>query len=159
MRGDSASWTPRHLARELPGRAGGGRAAIVFGPESSGLTNAELRLCHATVSIPTSLEQPSLNLAQAVLLIAYELRIAATGPSEPNDDRAPVGEVEQAIADLRASLLAIGYLDPRNPEHILSELRRLLFRAAPTSREVTLLRGLARQIGWAGRRASREEPG
>ncbi len=156
-RNDPPNWTPRHLAGQLPERAGGGRTAIVFGPESSGLSNAELQLCHATVSIPTSLEQPSLNLAQAVLLIAYELRIAAIEAPAPADDRAPVGDVEQAIAELRTSMLEIGYLDPHNPEHILAELRRLLFRAAPTSRDVILLRGLARQMGWAGRRATREE--
>ncbi len=159
-RNDLPNWTPRHLAGELPERAGGGRAAVVFGPESSGLSNAELQLCHATVSIPTSLEQPSLNLAQAVLLIAYELRIEAIGSPPPAvDERAPVGEVEQALSELRGSMLKIGYLDPHNPEHILAELRRLLFRAAPTGREVTLLRGLARQMAWAGRRATREEPG
>ena len=158
-RSDPPNWTPRQLAGQLPERAGGGRAAIVFGPESSGLPNAELQLCHATVTIPTSLEQPSLNLAQAVLLIAYELRIAAIGTPVPADDRAPVGEVEQAISELRTGMLEIGYLDPHNPEHILAELRRLVFRAAPTGREVTLLRGLARQMGWAGRRAAREDPG
>jgi tRNA/rRNA methyltransferase len=59
--------------------------------------------------------------------------------------------MEQALADLRAALLDVGYLDPLNPDHILDELRRLIARAGPTPREVTLLRGLARQVGWAGR--------
>jgi TrmH family RNA methyltransferase len=145
-------------ARELGARAAslaaGGRLALVFGPESSGLTRRELALCHHTVHIPTSPEHPSLNLAQAVLLLAYELRLAsleavprpAAGAASAV---ATAGEIEDAIRDLRQALLAVGYLNPANPEAILAELRQVLVRAAVTPREVTLLRGMARQIGWA----------
>jgi tRNA/rRNA methyltransferase len=150
------TWTPRQLATEARERTGGGRLALVFGPESTGLTTLELGLCHVLVHVRTDPAQPSLNLAQAVLLFAYELRLAAEkerGDSPPpvRPQRAPVGDLEQALADLREALLDVGYLDPRNPDHILTELRRLLARAGPTPREVILLRGLARQIGWAGR--------
>jgi TrmH family RNA methyltransferase len=152
-RGDVAgTWTPRQLAGEAESRAAGGGLAVVFGPESSGLTSLELGLCHALVHVPTDPAQPSLNLAQAVLLLAYELRVAAGGDEPPvGDERAAAGDIEQALQELRGALLDIGYLDPLNPDHILIELRRLAARAGPTSREVNLLRGLARQMSWAGR--------
>ncbi len=94
-----------------------------------------------------------MNLAQAVLLLAYELRLAAS-PEEVapgGEARAAAGELEDALQELRGALLDIGYLDPLNPDHILPELRRLAARAGLTPREVTLLRGLARQMSWAGR--------
>jgi tRNA/rRNA methyltransferase len=65
--------------------------------------------------------------------------------------RAAAGDVERALAELRGALLEIGYLDPANPDRILAELRRLVARAEPSPREMVLLRGLARQIAWAGR--------
>ena len=147
------TWTPRQLAAAAAARAGGGGLAVVFGPESSGLSTRELGLCHGLVHARTDEAQPSINLAQAVLLVAYELRLASGGAGEPipAPQRASTGEMEQALEELRGALLDVGYLDPLNPDHILSELRRLMARAGPTLREVTLLRGLARQVGWAGR--------
>ena len=147
--------SPRRLAAEADALAGGGPLSLVFGPESSGLTRAEMDTCHALVHVPTDPAQPSLNLAQAVLLLAYEMRLAAlerptpsTGNREP---RAPAGDVEQAMRELRGALLEIGYLDPVSPDHVLTELRRLIARGRPSPREVVLLRGLARQVSWAGR--------
>jgi tRNA/rRNA methyltransferase len=141
--------------------------SVVFGPEANGLSRHELALCHVLVHVPTDPAHPSLNLAQAVLLLAYELRLAALEePREPeglaggqDEARAPAGDLEQALGDLREALLEIGYLDPASPERILTELRRLVARAGPTVREVTLLRGLARQIAWAGRIARGGEEG
>jgi TrmH family RNA methyltransferase len=150
-------WSPRHLAVEGPACAAPGRLALVFGPEATGLRNDELAMCHATVHIPTDLAQPSLNLAQAVLVLAYELRVAfVERPSAPVErlpsapvERATVSEQEEALASLRRGLLGIGYLNAQNPGPILSEVRQLLARAGPTRREVRLLRGIARQIQWA----------
>jgi TrmH family RNA methyltransferase len=155
------TWTPRRLAAEVRGRAPGGTTSLVFGPEASGLTNEELALCHRRVHIPTSSEHSSLNLAQAVLILAYELHVAGESSSPPAQPtslpteapRATAGELEQAVQALRAGLLDIGYLNPASPEGVLGELRDLLTRASPTPREVTLVRGLARQVAWAGRRA------
>jgi tRNA (cytidine32/uridine32-2'-O)-methyltransferase len=149
-----SAWTPRRLAAEAPALAGERALSLVFGPEATGLTVAERALCHRLVRIPADAEQPSLNLAQAVLLLAYELRLAflAGGvPPAAADMQASAGEVEQAIAELREGLVEIGYLDAQNPDHILAELRGLVTRAHPTPREVLLLRGLARQATWAGR--------
>jgi TrmH family RNA methyltransferase len=151
------AWSPRRLAEEAPALAGARPLSLVFGPEATGLTGAERELCHRLVRIPSDPAQPSLNLAQAVLLVAYELRLgflssqpraAADADDEP---RANAGDVEQAVGELREALVAIGYLDPQNPDHILAELRGLVTRARPTPREVLLLRGLARQAAWAGR--------
>jgi TrmH family RNA methyltransferase len=156
-RGTGVAWTPRELAERAHARCGEGRLAIVFGPEASGLTQTELRLCHEVVRIPTDPAQPSLNLAQAVLLVAYELflgrsaesRAREAGRSEPP---ASAGDIEAGLAELRQGLIGIGYLNPDDPDAVFSEIRRLLARAVPTAREVTLVRGLARQVAWAGRR-------
>ncbi|HEY8231995.1 MAG TPA: TrmH family RNA methyltransferase [Vicinamibacteria bacterium] len=155
------AWTPRRLAAEAHALAGGRALSLVFGPEATGLTAAERDLCHVLVRVPSHPAQPSLNLAQAVLLLAYELRLqflADGAPPAVGEARASSGDVEQALGELRDGLLAIGYLDALNPEHILSELRGLVARARPTPREVVLLRGLARQVAWAGRIA-RERSG
>jgi TrmH family RNA methyltransferase len=157
--------TPRRLAAEADERAGGGDLSVVFGPEASGLTTRELDLCHLRVHAPTDPSHPSLNLAQAVLLVAYELHLRLLSMARPphgappaTGPRATAGALEQAVQDLRGALLAVGYLDPASPDHILGELRHLLARAAPTPREVVLLRGLARQVAWAGR-VAREKQG
>lgn len=157
------AWTPRQLATEAFASGAGGRLAVVFGPEASGLTNDELAQCHVRVHIPADPAHPSLNLAQAVLLIAYELRLAAAAGLLRNEEvnvdgeqeRASAGEIEDALDDLRGALLGVGYLNPANPEAILSEWRRLVVRARPTRREVALLRGMARQVSWAAERVAR----
>jgi TrmH family RNA methyltransferase len=154
------TWTPRELARRS--REGAGRLAVVFGPEASGLSGDELRLCHATVRIPSDAAQPSLNLAQAVLVVAYELflaRLEAQPPVPQGPPGASAGELEGALAELQRSLLGLGYLNPQNPEPILGELRALLVRAAPSVREVALLRGLARQLAWAASRVVAADAG
>jgi tRNA/rRNA methyltransferase len=155
-RDEAGAWTPRRLAEDGTARAGAGRTALVFGPESSGLTRRELQLCHLLVHIPTSAEHSSLNLAQAVLVLAYELRLSSgRGPAEAPEERAAAGELEGCLAALQAALLSIGYLNPEDPGGILAEIRGLVARAGPTRRELSLLRGMARQMDWAGSVASR----
>lgn len=155
------AWTPRRLVAEAGARAGSGRVSLVFGPESRGLSNEELALCHVTVRIPTDPAQPSLNLAQAVLVLAYEVFVSegpSPGPSL-DEGRATAGEVEEALSVLGESLLGIGYLNPQNPEAIVAEIRRLVARAGPTPREVALLRGIARQVLWAAHEIARKRGG
>jgi TrmH family RNA methyltransferase len=164
--------SPRTLAEEGGTRARGGRTSLVFGPEATGLDRQELALCHLTVRIPTHPDQPSLNLAQAVLVLAYELREAAgraavceagketrASTPAPDDEPATAGELEEALADFRAAGLGIGYLNPQGPDHILAEWRRLLARASPSRREVCLLRGLARQMSFAAAAVARAPRG
>jgi len=162
-------FSPRRLAESGALRAHGGRTSIVFGPEASGLSRSELETCHATLQIPTHPDQPSLNLAQAVLVVAYELRMAALaegntatrsaadrpGTEEEDEGRATAGELQEAVGEFGSAAAGIGYLNPQDPGHLLAEWRRLFARAAPSRREVTLLRGLARQMAFAAAEIAR----
>ncbi len=154
-REDPLAWTPRRLAVDSTGRSRGGRVSVIFGPESSGLTTEEISLCHERVRIPTAPEHSSLNLAQAVLVIAYEIHLSAVPESGALPTAATSGEIEACLDDLRHALLDVGFLNPDNPDAILSELRRVIARSSPSPREVSLLRGLARQVAWAGEIARR----
>lgn len=156
-RATAESWSPRRFAAAAGAQAAGGRVSIVFGPEASGLRNEELGLCHARIHIPTAPAHSSLNLAQAVLILGYEAFLAASpeGPPAPPEARATAGEMEAALDDLGEGLLGIGFLNEDNPGAILAEVRRWLARSAPTRREVTLLRGVARQVAWAAREIAR----
>jgi tRNA (cytidine32/uridine32-2'-O)-methyltransferase len=147
-RSEGDPFTPRAFAQEAP--AGPGRVAVVFGPEATGLRRDELDLCPWRIHIPTAAEHSSLNLAQAVMVLSYEIHLSAGAPPDLRPEPAPQAAFEGAVSALGEALLAIGYLNPQAPDAILAELRRLLARAAPTGREVALLRGLARQVQWAG---------
>jgi tRNA/rRNA methyltransferase len=145
---------PRELAAALAADAPGTATALVFGPEPSGLTNAELAQAGLLVRVPTSPVQPSLNLAQAVLVVAYELFVAAG--EEPAaavvDDGEPraSGEEIAALFDQANELLArIRFARDATIEGVERDLRRLISRAAPTPREVTILRGILRRLGHA----------
>jgi tRNA/rRNA methyltransferase len=161
--------SPRQLGEEVVRRAAGAEVALVFGEEQRGLSDAELDVCQAVCTIPTSPAFPSMNLAQSVAVVCYELACAAgagqgsgwAGNDGAGSDRAAAGPARHATlealwAQLTALLGASGYLNPQNPEHILAEWRRLLTRAEPTQREVELLlaavRTLERQLGAGGRR-------
>jgi tRNA/rRNA methyltransferase len=139
--------SPRALAVEVARRAAEGEVAIVFGEERRGLSDAELELCGAVCSIPTAPAYDSMNLAQAVAVIAYE--ISAAPPQAPGGrDEAPArhATVEALWERAGALLAAVGYLNPQGPEHILAELRRLLARAEPTQREVELVLAAVRAL-------------
>ena len=148
--------TPRELAAEAVRRAAaGGQVAVVFGEERRGLSDAELERCQAVCTIPTASAYDSMNLAQAVAVVAYELALAAGAGLAPAE-RPPAARratVEALWARLSALLGAAGYLNPQNPEQILAEWRRLLDRAEPTQREVELLlagaKALERRLGVA----------
>jgi len=149
--------TPRELAAEAVRRAAaGGAVAVVFGEERRGLSDEELTRCQAVCTIPTASAYDSMNLAQAVAVVAYELALAA-GAGLPPAERAPPARratVEALWARLAGLLGAAGYLNPQNPEQIMAEWRRLLDRAEPTQREVELLlagaKALERRLGPAG---------
>lgn len=153
--------TPRQAAPVVLQAAAAGRVALVFGPEDHGLSNEDLLLCDELISIPTSHVYASLNLAQAVLLCAYELFLAAGeqqgwdwdgDPPQP----APSAEVAFLIDRLQQAFVRIGFLLPDNPQHIMHTFRNLFGRAQLQVREVKVLLGLARQIEWFGRRSSGE---
>lgn len=126
------------------------RGAIVFGREDNGLTTEELALCRWHATIPTSSEYGSLNLAQAILLFCYELsRPVKQSDTETPRELANSQEMETYFHQLHDSMMKIGFLNEQNPEHIMRSLRRIFFRAALDSREVSILRGMLTQIDWA----------
>ena len=136
---------PREAASRLLAGACRAPVALVFGRESSGLSNTELDRCHYTVRIPANPAYASLNLAASVQVLAYELRqaLTETGP-DPDDGHlpAPAAELERFYVHLQQVLLAIGFLDPANPRHLMRRLRRLFNRARPDQNEVNILRGI-----------------
>ena len=125
-------------------------AALVFVPEDHGLSNADLKHCQRLVTIPSHPEQPSLNLAQAVMVCLYEVYLAAVlgPPREERIERASAESVEALFDRMKETLLKVGFLDPQNPEHILLALRRVLGRAGLEERDVKILSGLFRQVEW-----------
>jgi tRNA/rRNA methyltransferase len=143
------SLPPRELAPEIVAAASAAKVAIVFGPEDHGLSNRDLIHFDRLITIPASPLYPSLNVAQAVMIVAYELFLAAApARAETPVARAPAASVERLFDRMRSSLLRIGFLDPQNPDHILLALRRLLGRAGLEERDVRILNGLLRHIEW-----------
>jgi tRNA/rRNA methyltransferase len=140
----------REAAAQLVAEAAANRVAIIFGPEDTGLINRELKLCQRLVTIPTAAEYPSLNLAQAVMLVAYELLIATGTARElpAAEPRAPTAAVDAMMERLSEALVSIGFLPADNPEHIMFALRAVVGRAGIGVRELDILSGIARQIRW-----------
>ncbi|WP_423228554.1 RNA methyltransferase [Pseudaquabacterium inlustre] len=122
--------------------------AFVFGSERHGLANEDVWRCHTCLSIPTHPDYGSLNLAQAVQLIAYDWRMALGGfavqPRTPDAALAGADEVAGALAHWQRTLEAIGFLDPVAPKKLMPRLNQLLNRAQLTREEVHILRGIAR---------------
>ena len=120
--------------------------ALVFGTEMSGLTNAELDLCQMLAMIPANPEYSSLNLAAAVQIMCYELRMAALqdAPINPNtvNELATIDSVEGFYAHLEQTLLHIGYLNPAAPKKLMERIRRIYARNRLEKEEVNLLRGI-----------------
>jgi len=140
----------------LLGRSG--VTALVFGREDHGLDDEQLDRCTHLVHLPGASAYPSFNLAQSVLLVAYELRRAALAPpAEPPLPPPASHELREGLyAHLAQALRTIGFLGPETATAMMRKFRRLFGRAAVTDEEVQLLRGVARQILWASRRAGLE---
>ncbi len=127
------------------------RLAFVFGSERFGLANDDIYRCHACLTIPTAADYASLNLAQAVQLIAYDWRQALGGLPLPVARRAddPIADgtsVQAALEHWREALTALGFLDRRAPRKLMPRLNQLLNRAQPARSEVQVLRGIARAV-------------
>lgn len=120
--------------------------ALVFGREKSGLTNDELKRCNALTTIPASPGYPSLNLAMAVQILAYELWLAtgeiADALNPPDAPPATASELELFFEHLERILLETGFLNPDNPRHLMLRLRRLFLRAQLDKNEINILRGI-----------------
>jgi len=143
------------LAAKVLSRARSQPVALLFGPEATGLSNEELSHCRRVASLSCGPHFPSLNLAQAVLAAAYTLRLAAAGRKmRPPPLIAPTHEVEGLLGQLAETLFQIGFFKGKGAPSLLRDLRQLILRAAPNTREVRILRGILRQALW--RRESRE---
>jgi len=141
----------REMAPEIVGAAHhpSRPVSLVFGPEDHGLDNRDLSHCHSLMTIPTHLNYPSLNMAQAVMVCLYEIFLASMDKnSRETILRAPAEDVEQLFDRMRPALLRIGFLSSENPDHILLALRRILGRGGLEEKDVRILTGLFRQIEW-----------
>jgi tRNA/rRNA methyltransferase len=147
--------TVKEMARELSALPEDARAAVVFGPESKGLPERDLLLCQRRVRIPASQDRPSLNLAQAVMVTAYEIFMAESLEGIRPLERASAEDAGRALDAFREALLAIGFLPKENPEARFVEWRELFGRAGVSPREVKLILALARRIQGVGQRARR----
>ena len=124
-----------------------GEVALVFGNETAGLSNQELAQCKNWALIPTSAAYRSLNLAQAVQILCYELRLAAVdvgAPPKVNDGGTPASheEVEALLSHLERAAVGSGFLDPARPKRLMPRLRRMFSRAGLEREEVAILRGM-----------------
>ena len=143
---------PREAALALEQRGAEGRVAIVAGREDSGLTNEELDACHALVTIATDPAHPSLNLAQAVGIMAYESWLARGGDDRPlKQPRRRAGpatheQLEQLFSDWERALAAIDFFKTRQPEHVMRSLREVMYRAELDGREASLIRAMGIEI-------------
>jgi len=140
-----ASADARSAVQELVAAAQAGEVALVFGTEMSGLTNEEILQCSAAAHIPADPDYSSLNLAAAVQVMAYEVRVAALGAqafAPPEFAPARHEDIENLYVHLEQSLLASGFLDPANPRRLMPRLRRLFGRSRLEQEEVNILRGM-----------------
>jgi tRNA/rRNA methyltransferase len=140
----------RSLAPEVIAAAASGPVALVFGNETSGLSNDELLACQRHATIPASPEYPSLNLAAAVQVASYELALAAAAfrvPDRPPRARATGADLEALHAHLRQVLVASGFLDLREPGRLDERMRRLAARLDLESEEIAILHGMLDSLG------------
>jgi tRNA/rRNA methyltransferase len=139
---------PRALFPELA--ASSHRVAFVFGSERFGMSNGDVYRCHAALSIPTHPDYGSLNLAQAVQLLAYDWRQAlggfAVAPRTADPDCADAADVQGLLDHWQQALQAVGFLDPAAPKKLMPRLNQLFNRAQLTADEVHILRGVARAM-------------
>ena len=141
---------PRDCAERMMLEGKEGTVAAVFGPEKTGLHNDDLDLCHTLLTIPTNPDFSSLNIAMAVQVLTYELRVASSldsGPGfESESPPASADEMEHFYTHLEQVLTAVQFLDPDNPRHLMRRIRRLFIRARPDKNEVNILRGFLAAI-------------
>ena len=142
---------PRECAVALQAREADVRTAIVFGRERTGLSNEELDQCHQMLHIPCNPDFSSLNVAMAVQVVSYEIRMAGLDPDAVQDvpeDEAPAtqDELNRFYEHLDDVVVATGFLDPQNPRQLRRRLRRLFNRAAMSRVEVNILRGVLTSV-------------
>jgi len=143
---------PADLAKRLISISEENSIAIVFGPEDRGLTNEEIRLCHVLINIPTA-DFSSINLAQSVMIICYELFRAGKDSKASFAPRlASRHELDGMYDQLKDILVRIDYILPENPDYWMNKLRHFFSRIPLRAREVSIIRGICRQVNWYGKK-------
>ncbi|MBC3862287.1 RNA methyltransferase [Undibacterium jejuense] len=142
-------FTPRAVAERIS-PAQEGEVALVFGSERYGLPNQIVMNCQGLINIPANPDYSSLNLAQAIQLLAYECRLATETETRSNvgfhGQAASIEEVEGMYEHLEQALVAIDFLDPKSPKKLMPRLKRLFSRAQLEVEEVNILRGISKKI-------------
>ncbi len=155
---------PSSSAELVSKQAESTQIAIVFGREHAGLTNEELLKCHYHIHIPSNPEYSSLNLSQAVQIVAYELRMKLLAPKAEvalrSDEYATADEIEQFYEHLKEVFIEIKFLREANPRRLMQRVRRLFNRVNLEKMEVSILRGMLSQVQksleWASKRGGSE---
>lgn len=148
--------TPLTLARNLIPISVKNRIAILFGPEDKGISNEDIRYCHALVNIPTT-EFSSLNLAQSVMILCYEIFIAGGEANEEFTPRmASRHELDGMYDQLKDILVRISYINSENPDYWLNHFRSFFNRLQLRAKEVNIVRGLCRQVDWYGKKCYKD---
>jgi len=148
--------SPSVAAKNLVAISRKNRVAVLFGPEDRGLLNDDIRLCHEIVNIPAS-DFSSLNVSQAVLIICYELFLAGLEEKPKFVPRlATRHELDGMYDQLKEILVRINYINPENPDYWMNKLRRFFTRLELRAREVSIIRGICRQIDWYGKKCYKE---
>lgn len=140
--------TPKELLEKLIPFSPKNRIGLVFGSEKEGLTNDELSLCHLYTRIPAVNSFPSLNLAQAVMVLCYELFQSSVATKKRATRLASSEHLENMFLHMEKTLLDIGFLESRNPKGIMRTLRRLLGRSHMQERDVRILQGIWSKVDW-----------
>ena len=142
--------TAREAAPLIAQHARDQEVALLFGNETYGLSNNELTKCQLLATIPANPEYPSLNLASAVQLLAYEVALASDSVQsvvvDQIGDLATLDEIEQFYQHLETTLVKIGFLDPRHPKKLMPRLRRLFARSRLEKEEINILRGILKEV-------------
>lgn len=153
--------TPEALAKKLIPLSQKNVIGLAFGSEKEGLTNEELSLCHLCARIPSMESFPSLNLAQAVMVVCYELFKASAEISKEPVQLAQGEQLETMFQHMEKTLIRIGFLESNHPKRIMRVLRKLLGRSQMGEREVRIFQGIWSQMDWQleTRRASKKKGG
>jgi tRNA/rRNA methyltransferase len=144
--------TPLKLAEKLIPISVENRIALIFGPEDRGLSNEAVRYCHMLVNIPTT-KFSSLNLAQAVMILCYEIfTVGGKEKKEFTPRLANRHELDGMYDQLKDILVRISYINSENPDYWLNHFRRFFTRLQLRAKEVNIIRGLCRQVDWYGKK-------
>jgi len=148
--------SPSKLGQKLFPISDKNRIAILFGPEDRGLTNVDIRFCDMLVNIPTA-DFSSLNLAQAVMIMCYELFSFSCGqPAEFAPRLANRYELEAMYEQLKDALIRVSFINPDNPDYFMNNLRHFFSRMQLRAKDVRIVRGICRQIIWYGKKCYRD---